>query len=141
MQTMIWIINRFRLRSKIVKENDLGPFNQEDRFKDCGHKLSIGKEGLTFYDERVLIPKKSRPAILKSLHIANHGIRKTRNLLSQFNYRPKMMNESEQMINHCEECNRVRPSKRNEPLIKRRRLSMKLRLIFANMLEKIYHIC
>ena len=27
------------------------------------------------------------------------------------------MNESEQMINNCEECNKVRPSKRNEPLI------------------------
>ena len=76
MQTMVWIIKRFGLRSKIVKENDLGPFIQEDRFKDCGHKLSIEKEGLTLYDERVLIPKKSRPDILNPLHIAHHGIRK-----------------------------------------------------------------
>ena len=60
--------------------------------------------------------KKSRPDILKSLYIAHQGIRKTRDLASQFYYGPKIMNKSEQMINNCEECN-VRPSKRNEPLI------------------------
>ena len=79
---------------------------------------SVSQEGeLLAVNGRILVPKSEREKILQLLHLPHCGITKTKQAARQLYYWDTLNNNIETMIEKCEECQQLRPSKPQEPCI------------------------
>ena len=67
---------------------------------------------------RIFVPATERKEILRLLHMSHSGIVKTRKAASTAYFWPGINAAIEGMINDCEECQRLRPSQREEKQLK-----------------------
>ncbi|CAI6377683.1 unnamed protein product [Macrosiphum euphorbiae] len=77
----------------------------------------IIENGIIYVADKIVIPTKLRPLILKLLHESHLGLNKTKLRAKQIIYWPGMFNEIEQFINNCNTCNKFQNSNKKSPLI------------------------
>ena len=75
------------------------------------------EDNLVIKEEKVLVPVSLRGNVLKKLHLAHLGIKKTKSRARQVLYWPGIDNEIENMIKECRICERNSPSNYKEKLI------------------------
>ena len=91
--------------------NNLPPGHAAISLRSIWDELSVYDDTLIVYDNsRIVVPKSARPEILEKLHLSHSGISKTRQLARNLFYWPGMSNSIKQMINSCDQCQRLRQS-------------------------------
>ena len=106
----------FRLISAIEKEC----FSEDlNIYKKAAANISVIGEGddkLLIYDgSRLVIPRRARKQILKALHAAHQGLKKTLTLATRFVYWPNMNQDIENVCEHCNQCRMLKPAQQREP--------------------------
>lgn len=96
-----------------IKIKNLPPDHPLRVYESCWKDISYEK-GLLLYGNRILIPKSYRKKILELLHVGHAGIQRTYHLATQLYFWPDMKNHIKQMIEKCEECQKLRPSQHHE---------------------------
>uniref|UniRef100_A0A2S2NI46 RNA-directed DNA polymerase n=1 Tax=Schizaphis graminum TaxID=13262 RepID=A0A2S2NI46_SCHGA len=77
----------------------------------------VVNEGILYLGDKIIIPYKLRPFILKLLHESHLGITKTKMRAKQIVFWPGMLNEIEQFIGNCNTCNKFSNSNKKNSLI------------------------
>ena len=91
--------------------NNLPPGHGALSLRSIWDDLSVYDDTLIVYDNsRIVVPKSARPEILEKLHLSHSGISKTRQLAKNLFYWPGMSNAIKQMVDSCDQCQRLRPS-------------------------------
>ena len=80
------------------------------------HELSY-MNGIIFKGERIVIPRKMRPQILKQLHVSHLGMEKTKQRARMLVYWPKMNGDIETLITNCPTCQKHSRNNQKEPLM------------------------
>lgn len=81
--------------------------NKEDRFHIEQHEFHV-QAGVLLRGQRVVIPKKLRPYILKELHEGHFGIVKMKMLARGYCWWPGIDKNVEFLVNNCHDCNLIR---------------------------------
>ena len=88
------------------------------RLKEVWHHLSLAEEGLLMVNRcRIYIPPSARRATLEDLHQSHCRSSKTLETGRQLYYWPSMKHDIRALIEKCEACQQLWPSKPKEPLI------------------------
>jgi hypothetical protein len=73
---------------------------------------------LVLNDSRIVVPRGAQKEVLKKLHIAHLGIRKTIAMASERYYWPRMKCDIEKMVKSCNSCRKYMASQVADPMIK-----------------------
>lgn len=92
--------------------------------KDCGlakdyfelRTLIYEKNGLLFYDHRLIVPTSLRPKMLEKLHLSHQGIVATKKRASMTLYWPGLMKDVETTVSTCQSCQQFSRSNIREPM-------------------------
>ena len=78
----------------------------------------VEKNGLLFFDKRIVVPMEARHQVLSKVHAAGHfGLRRTLQLLRRSYFWSKMTRDAKEFCNSCLPCQRAKASNRpREPL-------------------------
>ena len=109
------IVDAFKQDKKLA---DLPPDHPACRMKQVWDRLSITDEGVLIVDENKLyLPPGSRKKVLQQLHEGHCGYNKTVQTARSLYFWPSMKYDIKDMIERCESCQQLRPSKPVEPFI------------------------
>ena len=76
------------------------------------------RDGLIFYDSRIVVPTELRPKMIKSIHsLAHVGINKTVARMRQLLYWPRMSDDIANTVGTCSVCNMFQNQSVKEPLV------------------------
>ena len=95
------------------------PYSHPARlYKSVWHQLALHDNALIIYDDqRILVPRAARSDILKLLHKSHSGVVKTRKAAQQLYFWKSINNDIKQLVESCDECQRLLPSQPIEPLV------------------------
>lgn len=79
------------------------------------HEINLN-DGLLFRGDKLLIPAKMRPSILRQVHNAHLGVEKCKRRARDVMFWPQMNAEIEDLISKCSICNTHRRQNQREPL-------------------------
>ena len=97
---------------------DLPPDHPARRLKQVWHRISIAEDGILIVDENKLyLPPEARKDVLQQLHEGHCGYGKTLQTARSLYFWPSMKYDIKHMIDRCEPCQQLRPSKPLDPLI------------------------
>ncbi len=74
-------------------------------------------DGLVFSGEKLIIPKRLRPEMLKIIHEGHLGMEKCKSRAREILYWPGMSTDIEDIVSRCETCTMFRRSNSKEPMI------------------------
>ena len=72
---------------------------------------------IIFFNDRVIVPHSLRKNVLAQLHSSHLGIEKTKKRACSLVYCPKIDESIENMITHCDVCQKYRASNSKEPML------------------------
>ena len=105
---------------KALKTNkqveNLPPNHPARQYKNVWHDLSLYASLVILEGQRIVVPRASRQKILSLLHQAHAGIQRTREQAKRHYYWPGMSSAVKQIIELCDDCQALRPSKPKEKL-------------------------
>ena len=97
---------------------DLPPDHPARRIKDVWHRLSLTDDNILMVDgTRIYIPLAARAGTLNDLHCSHCGFVKTVQTARGLYYWPSLRQDLKNLIENCEPCQTLRPSKPAETLI------------------------
>ena len=79
-------------------------------------ELSISSDGLILYGNRIVIPTKLQPELIKIAHQSHQGKEKTKQLLNQFVWFADLSTKVDSFIDNCHTCNSNSEKKEFQPL-------------------------
>lgn len=85
-------------------------------YKNKENELAVEKD-ILMWGGRVVIPRKLRELMLKSVHSTHMGVVKTKSLCRSHFWWPNLDNDVETMIKGCEQCSQLLPDPRKAELI------------------------
>ena len=99
-------------------------------------QISVHKTGLLLVDcKRILVPKASRPTILKAIHQAHPGLQRSLSLGRRHYVWPGMRNDIAQVVAQCDQCQTVRQAKPVEKPFLDRTVSAPMEAISCDLCE------
>ena len=98
--------------------NNLPSDHPARKLKNVWHQISLSDEGIIMVDgDKIYLPKNARKETLKLLHMGHCGFEKTLKTARSLYYWPTMKYDVRSMVDSCESCQRLLPSKPLEPII------------------------
>jgi transposase InsO family protein len=85
------------------------------QLKGIFHRLSMDDELVYLDAQRLVLPKRAVPNVLKMLHAGHGGTTKTYEMARSLYYWPGMYNDVVQMVQNCGACSRFRASQPHTP--------------------------
>ena len=92
----------------------LPPEHPARQLKSIWHSLSVAYDLIVYDGCRIYVPAGQRQEILRLLHKPHAGIQKTRAAARLSYYWPGLSAAIKDMVDRCEQCQRLRPSQREE---------------------------
>ena len=113
-QAYSMIVDAFR-RGKLL--SDLPEDHPARRLRQVWHQLSLTEDGILAVDrDKLYLPQGARNDALQKLHEEHCGYGKTIQTARKLYYWPSMKHDIRAMVDKCEPCQQLRPSKPPEPL-------------------------
>ena len=109
------IVDAFKEGRKL---NNLPEDHPARRLKEVWERLSLSDEGLLIVDEdKLYLPPGVRKKVLQQLHESHCGYGKTLQTARSLYFWPSMKYDIRNIVDNCEACQQLKPSKPFEPLI------------------------
>ena len=98
--------------------NNLPPHHPAKHLKNIWQKLSISSDEkyIIFDGNCILPPRNTRREVIKFFHKGHCNATRTKNLIKESFFWPKLKNETVQHVSNCETCRRLQPAQQQEPL-------------------------
>ena len=98
------------------RHSDLPATHPARKYKSLWQDLSVDSGLIILSGTRIVVPAEYRPKILEHLHMSHAGIQRTRTFAQRHYYWPGINNAIKQVIELCDKCQSLRPSKPQEKL-------------------------
>ena len=109
------VVDAFRHGRRLT---DLPESHPARRLKQVWHRLSLDEKGIIIVDgNKLYLPPGSRKSALAQLHKSHCGYAKTLQTARALYFWPSMKHDIRAIIDNCEPCQRLRPSKPAEPFV------------------------
>ena len=76
----------------------------------------LGDDLLVLDGVRIIVPTAARSKVLKSLHLAHQGEKKTQAMAAELYFWPGYSNDIRNMVKNCDECQKLQASQPREPI-------------------------
>ncbi len=106
-------------------------------YRNVWERISVDEESnlLVLDSNRVIVPPTARRLILQKLHLPHQGQTKTKKLAQQNYYWPGMTSDIKNVIDSCESCQELRPSKQKEPIAETTEANFPMEHVAADLFD------